>query len=68
MVGCNGGTHAYRRLRWLYGLGLAAVGVSALFEAFIFYFFPASAKTITSIFHGFLMASTLQSRREIEKL
>jgi hypothetical protein len=35
-VGKNGRTHAYRRLRWLCGLGLAAVGVECIVRRFIY--------------------------------
>jgi len=36
IIAINGRTHAYRRLRWLCGLGLAAVGVECIVRG-IFY-------------------------------
>ncbi len=35
IVAANGGTHAYRRLRWLCVLALAAVGVECIVLRFI---------------------------------
>gem|GEM_PF-6815598 len=40
IITANVSTHAYRRLRWLGGLGLAAVGVECIDGRFIYRDYP----------------------------